>query len=177
MIRFGSQLTFCSPERILKRSFVELDEQDTISGIFSLENGIVESAQTLFYDGILSAEIVSLKQNIIWKQNENSLKDFQYYDFSEIHSFEEIFKTDKPLVLDFGTNSPAKINNILPYLTRALDSFSIFDIIAACSYYPSLLLGKTAGLIERNKAKLILWENVDLIQKRLTIDTSIRQIN
>ena len=58
MTRIGSQLTFCSPQQILRRMLVERDEQDKITGIKSLDEGLVETAQTLFFDGIISTEIV-----------------------------------------------------------------------------------------------------------------------
>ena len=43
---------------------MELDEQNVVRSIFSLDDGNVETAQTLFFDGILSQEIVSVKQHI-----------------------------------------------------------------------------------------------------------------
>lgn len=177
MIRIGAQITFCSPERTLRRTAVELDEQNIVTKLFSLDDGNVETSHTQFYDGILSNEIVSVKQNIHGEHILNSLKEYQYYDLSEIHTTFDISKKDKPLLLDFGTNSPDTINAILPYLTQALDSYTIFEIIAACTYYPALLLGRQPGLIENSKAKVILWENVDLVQKKLLFNTCIHGIN
>jgi len=177
MIRIGSQLTFCSPEKILRRSVVQLDEQNTVTGIYSLDDGTVETAQTLFYDGILSPEIVSLKQSISILEVSDQLKNYQYYDFSIIPPVIEILRTGKPLILDFNTSLPEKINLLLPYLTEALKAFSIFEIIAACTYYPSFIMGRQAGLTENSQNGLVLWENANLIGKKLLSNTQVRKMN
>ena len=156
---------------------MEQDDHQVITRLFCLDDGNVEASQTLFFDGIISAEIVSLKQNVRVESFQGHLKDFQYLDLSgDIPSF-RIQKRDKPLVVDFGTNSPKIINILIHLLVPIISEFSIFDIIAGCTYYPSLLLGRTAGLDENMKIKLILWENVDLIKKVITSETCIREIN
>lgn len=177
MIRVGSQFTFCSPENILKRTAIEQDEQHIITGFFSLDDGSVETAQTLFFDGILSSGIVSVKQNSPVKDRSNLLKNYQYYDFSESLPSFEIKQTNKPLIMDIGTNSPDKINKLLPRLFQVLTDFSIFDIIAACTYYPSLLLGKKAGLAVNHRTPILLWENINLTEKKLSDITFVREIN
>jgi hypothetical protein len=177
MIRTGSQLTFCSPEKILRRTVVEQDDHQVITRIFSLDDGNVESSQTLFFDGIVSAEIISLKQNVRVETLINLLKGYQYLDLSGDIPSCRIQKTDKPLVVDFGTNSTENINILLPLIVPVISEFSIFDIIAGCTYYPSLLLGRTAGLEVNMKMSLILWENIDLIKKEITFSTCIREMN
>ncbi|MDP4239084.1 MAG: hypothetical protein Q8904_06380 [Bacteroidota bacterium] len=177
MIRIGSQLTFCSPEKILRRAAVEQDGQNFITNFFSLDDGIVEPAHTLFYDGILSAEIVSVKQSADISQISNLLMDYRFLDLSESIPPGEIGRTDKPLVIDIGTTSADKFNPLLPHLALALSAYSIFEIIAACTYYPALLLGRTAGLAVGRRSRLLLWEHADLIKKELTPDTRVREMN
>ena len=177
MIRVGSQLTFCSPEKILRRTALELDEQNAIISIYSLDDGTVETSQTLFFDGILSKGIVSLKQHISREDTFSLLQNYQYLDLSENVPLSAIIQTAKPLIIDFGTKLPNEINNLIPLLASVFTEFSIFDIIAACTYYPSIILGRIAELTENSIAQIVLWENVDLIEKRLTINTSIRSIN
>jgi len=58
-----------------------------------------------------------------------------------------------------------------------LSYLSVFEIIAACTYYPSLLTGRAPGLKEKQYTDLILWENVDLSEKKLTANTRIREMN
>ena len=176
MKRVGSQLCFCSPELILRRMAVEQNDEDTITRIFSLDDGIVESANTLFFDGILSAEIVSLKHSGATLLNEKLMDDYQYINISEEIPTKEIALGLKPLILDFGTDSPLQINESLAQLAPLLSSFSIFEIIAACTYYPALALNKTGELCENRTTRLLLWENVDLLNKRITKRTHIKEM-
>lgn len=176
MKRVGSQLCFCSPELILRRMAVEQNDEDTITRIFSLDDGIVESANTLFFDGILSAEIVSLKHSGATLLSEKLFDDYQYIDISEEIPTKEIAPGLKPLILDFGTDSPLQINESLTQLAPLLSSFSIFEIIAACTYYPALALNKTGELCENRTTRLLLWGNVDLLNKRITKRTHIREM-
>jgi len=177
MIRVGSQLVFCSPGFVYRRMVVELNDRNIIENIFSLDEGNVETANTLFYDGILSSGIVSLKQNAVTENFSNLITGYQYFDFSESHSSFDVKLTDQPLILDFGTTMPDNINALLPHLSQVLSYLSVFEIIAACTYYPSLLTGRAPGLKEKQYTDLILWENVDLSEKKLTANTRIREMN
>lgn len=176
MKRVGSQLCFCSPALILRRMAVEQNDENTITRIFNLDDGIVESANTLFFDGILSAEIVSLKQSGVTHLSEKVMVDYQYIDTSEEIPTKEIIWESKPLLLDFGTDSFLQINKSLAQLAPLLSSFSIFEIIAACTYHPALVLNKTGELCENRTTRLLLWENVDLLNKRITKRTHIREM-
>jgi len=177
MIRVGSQLMFCSPEKILRRTAVEVDDQNVIRSIYSLDDGNVETAQTLFFDGILSREIVSLKQHIRKEDTYSLLQNYQYLDVSENISISEILPTSKPLIIDFGTMLLNEINKLIPLLASVFTELSIFDIIAACTYFPNIILERTAELTENSFAQIVLWENTDLIEKKLTFNTSVRGIN
>lgn len=176
MKRVGSQLCFCSPELILRRMAVEQDDENTVTRIYSLDDGIVESANTLFFDGILSAEIISLKQSGVDNLSEKLIADYQYLDISVELPTQEITPGTKPLLLDFGTNSVLQINKLLAQLTPVLSSFSIYEIIAACTFYPALALNTTGELCKSRNTRLLLWENVDLVNKRITLQTRIREI-
>ena len=172
MRRAASQITFCSPDKILRRNVVELNEQGTISRLFSLDDNRVESSQTLFYDGIISSEIISLKERSIITEK---LSGYNYVDLSnELPTTFEA--TNKPLILDFGTNSNEKVTKKLQILTPVLDAFSIFEIIAACCYFPAEAIGETASLHINRKTKPILWEKVDLVNKRITDQINIREL-
>jgi len=173
MIRVASQLTFCSPQEILRRTVVEQNEESIITGLFSLDNSSVESAHTLFYDGIISAGFVSIKQQV--GEFKDLLSDYNYIDLS-IDKKAEIIKQNKPLILDVGTNTTEQINQLLPLIAPALSDFTIFEIIAACSYYPAVVLGITASLGVGQNTELLLWENSDLVEKRITKRTQIRKI-
>jgi len=177
MTRVASQFTFCSPLQILRLTVVEQDEQNRITRLFSLDDNAVESAQTLFFDGILSRGFVSLKENKYPETTGLLLADYLYVDFSSVLPVTKIMPTDKPLLLDFGTSSPDEINRKLEILAPALTLFSVFDIIAACVYYPLLVLGEQAILSEKCRTGLIIWEHLDLVNKRVAVHTRIRRIN
>lgn len=173
-MRVASQLIFCSPNEILRRTAVELNEQKTITRLFNLDENVVETAQTLFFDGILSAEIISVKEHVSYLGS--LVPEYNYIDLS-CGIPTEIVASEKPLLLDFGTHSPERINQILAELTQALSAFSMFEIIAACCYYPALVVGKAASLSINRKTKLLLWEGSDLVNKRITKQTRIREIS
>ena len=173
MFRVGSQLTFCSPYKTLRRAVVELNEKNIITHIFSLDDEKVEPSNTLFFDGILSADIVSLKQNISISSISDRLMKYDYFDLSENIPLTAIDRTDKPLVIDVGTNSTDIINQILSALSYTLSAYSVFEIIAACTFYPALLLDRNAELEVSRTTRLLLWENVDLFKKKLTDETCI----
>ena len=176
MKRVASQLTFCSPDKILRRAVVERNEQNIVTQLFSLDEGNVEATRTLFFDGILSAEIVSLKQNNQVDMISCLYKDYQYLDLTINPHVIEIVPTRKPLVLDFGTNQTNVINIILQHSIQALSAFTIFDIIAACTYYPSLLIGGVPELTVNRFTRLMLWEDVDMINKTLIASSHVREI-
>jgi hypothetical protein len=176
MTRIGSQLTFCSPQQILRRMLVERDDQNYITGIHSLDNSLVETAQTLFFDGIISTGIISLKQNRSTEEIQELSENYIYCDLSEEFPAFEIGNNSKPLVCDFGTNALDSINIKLEQLARANSELPIFELIASCVYYPALLLGEEAELKPNSRSKLLLWEKTDLVNKTLTINTKIREV-
>ena len=175
MIRVASQLTFCSPEKILRRAVVERDNQNRITQFFSLDDNQVESAQTLFFDGIISAEIVSLKQNIPSDKIPEIVKGYNYIDISGDVFLVKLI-SEKPLILDFGINSTKEINLKLAKLADELSYITVFDLIAACAYYPAILIGKDGELKVNKQTNLVLWESVNLPEKRLTSNSRIRKI-
>ena len=176
MTRVASQLTFCSPDQILRQTVLEIDEHQFISEIFSLETQRVESAKTLFYDGIISMELVSIKQQVSTSAIPTLMANYRYIDLSSMLLTENILPSNKPLILDFGTTAPFEINRLLALNYPRLKSFNIFDIIAATVYYPAKLLGIQCLMKEGLQAKLILWKNVDLVNKKQTEITNIMEI-
>lgn len=173
MTRIGSQLTFCSPQQILRRTVVEQDEQAVVTQLFSLDNDRVESSHTLFFDGIISAEVISVKQHTNASDIIQLTSAYHYLDCSEEVPIQKIVPAEKPLLIDFGANSPTEINSLLKRIIPLLTAFSIYDLIASCTYYPALLLRQPAALTTNRCTQLLLWEGVDLVNKRITESTHI----
>ena len=176
MKRVASHFTFCSPSVILKRAVVEQDDLQNVTRIFSLDEGFVESAHTQFFDGIISAEIISIKQHINPENIANLVSEFHYLDLSfENYKFEAP-NDSKRLLVDFGTNTTAEINSKLAKLTLINVRFNVFEFIAACVYYPALLIGQNSELQENKKSKLLLWENVDFTKMEFSGQAKIREL-
>jgi hypothetical protein len=155
---------------------VERDEQNLITDFYCLDDNSVESAQTLFFDGIISTEIISLKLNCSSRDIAKLTDKYRYYDLSEQVFAFECNNNDKPLLLDFGTNSIAEINLKLTNLAQINSTVSLVDLIASCVYYPALVLGQEPDLKKGRCTGLLLWEKIDLINRCLTTDSRIRQL-
>ena len=175
MVCIGSQLTFCSPGNILRRTAVERDDCGIVTRIFSLDESQVESAHTLFYDGIISAEMVSLKQHVACGQIAELTAGYCYIDSSEENFSDKIINHLNPIILDFGGLTLNEINRKLVEIAQRYSQISVFDIITGCVYHPALVLGYKAELIQQRQTKLLLWQNVDLLNKILTVATNIRE--
>ena len=177
MIRIASQLTFCSPEKILRNNVLEIDDQKRIRKYFCLDNCSVEPPSTIFYNGILSTEILSLKQNFNELTLQEITKEYRYIDVDLISNTFEILTTKKPLIIDFGTNLTAEINLKMKGLNSLMINFSIIEIIAACVYFPAKILGVPDLLTQNYPSQLLLWENIDLAKKKITNFTQIKEID
>lgn len=175
MVCIGSQLTFCSPGNILRRAAVERDDCGIVTRIFSLDESQVESAHTLFYDGIISAEMVSLKQHVSREKITELTADYCYVDASEDNFSEKIINHVNPIILDFGGLTLKEINRKLAEIAQQCSSIPVFDVIAGCVFYPALLLGFESKLTQGRQTKLLLWEHTDLVNKTLTVSTKIQK--
>jgi hypothetical protein len=175
-MRVASQLTFCSPQQVLRRAVVEQDELKIIKAIFSLDESSVESSHTLFYDGIISAEIISAKSHATKCEFDKLIIDYQFIDLTENIPKTKFNRTERPLILDFGTNEIDAINLKMAILAPLLKTFSALEIIAACTYYPAILCGINPALAENRKTDLLLWENLDLVNRQIALETKIRII-
>lgn len=176
MTRKASQFTFCSPHQILRQAVVEQNAFNVITAIFSLDSSNVEPDHTLFLDGIISIEIISLSKNTRTENISALISDYQYIYLGDTTPSHEISPTKKNLLLDFGSDDYEEINKKISLINKYLFHFSVFDIIAACTYYPALIL-KMSNTLEVNYcSRLVLWENIDLQNKQITHQTRIRKI-
>ncbi len=177
MFRASSHFIFCSPEQILRQSVVEQNADKQITRLFSLNERTAETSHTLFFDGIISGDFFSIKQHNPKLKMAEFTSDYHYLDFSGEIPLQVIEPLGKPLILDFGTTDVAHITAKLTELYPFISLFSIFEIIAACTYYPAIFLNRPAELSPNRLTKLILWENTDLVNKHITPHTRIRIIS
>lgn len=167
MKRVGSQLIYCSPDKLLRSSVVEQDEDGYVIQFFDLQREHSETAQTLFFDGIISAEIISLKQYLSAKQIVELGERYNYMDISDNNLTEISDFSDKPFVLDFGTNDITTINNILKNRNRGFVHFNAVQLITACSYLPIEILNLPLHIQSGQKPNLLLWQGFDISSKKV----------
>ena len=171
MKRISSQLIFCSPDKILRNSVVEQNEDGFVTRFINLQTEQVETANTFFFDGIISAEITSLKQHLSVSQITELSNNYNYIDISTANAIDVDNK--KQLLIDFGTNNPEIINQILKNKAHLICGFDAFQFIAASCYYPIEILKTEVQLQLSHKPRLLLWQGLDLVNKKITTHSSI----
>jgi hypothetical protein len=82
----------------------------------------------------------------------------------------------QPFAFDFGTENIDEINDILLKISPILKSLTIFDFIGGCVHYPAKIAGKPAELALNSRTKLLVWENIDLPNKKMTEKTRIKAL-
>ena len=176
MKRVASHFVVLAPDDIRRNAAVELDGHGVLTNIFDLNDSHVESAHTLFFDGIISAPIVSLSSHVDEDKIIELTTNYHFIDFSKEIPTKEIIPNGKPLLIDLGTENPLEINAILPKLSIVLSAFTVFEIISACIFYPALLLTGSSPLEIGVRTSLIIWQNADLVNKTLTEKTNISSL-
>ena len=167
MKRFCSRIIFCSPEKILKQAVVEQNEAGVISDLFSLNERSCEPSQTLLVDGVISAAPLSLKQHLAPEKLCLIQNSYNYIDLSAGFLSMDL-SPEKKILLDFGTDSIKEINELLKTSFPLLARFNVFDILAACVYYPRLELLQQAELQRNMEVNLVQWKGIDLVNKKIT---------
>lgn len=171
MKRISSQLIFCSPDKILRNSVVEQNEDGFVTRFINLQTEQVETANTFFFDGIISAEITSLKQHLSASQIAELSYKYNYVDLSATDIIQ--IEDGKQLLIDFGTNNPEIINQILKNKAHLICGLDAFQFIAASCYYPIEILKTEVHLQLSHKPNLLLWQGLDLVNKKNTSHSSI----
>lgn len=174
MKRVSSQLVFCDGNSLLRSTVVEQNDDNVITDIIDLLNQPTETAHTVFYDGVISGEIISLKQYLSNDQLLEITKGIRYIDLSEINKTPYVFDKSSDLVVDFGTNNIDKINKLLKENFDSLSAITVFELINACSYLPQRLLGLSKNIEVSHQTNLVLWQGVNLVSRALTPQTTVR---
>jgi hypothetical protein len=176
MKRVASHFVVLAPEDIRRNAVMELDDNSVLTQVFGLNDAHVEASYTQFFDGIISAPVVSMSSHCEADKILELTANYHFIDFSKEIPTKEIIPNGKPLIIDFGTENPLQINALLPKLPIVLSAFSVFEIISACVFYPALLLTETSPLEIGVRTSLIIWQNADLVNKTFTEKTNIRSL-
>ena len=174
MKRVSSQLVFCDGNSLLRSTVVEQNDDNVITDIIDLLNQPSETAHTMFYDGVIAGEIVSLKECLSDDQLVEITKGMVYLDLSKWNNSSFVFERDSDLVVDFGTNNIDEINKMLKENFDTLSAITVFELINACTYFPQRLLGLSKHIAISNQTDLVLWEGVNLMSRALTPQTTVR---
>jgi hypothetical protein len=176
MKRIGSQLIFCAPDVVLRNNIVELNNDNKVLNLIDLSVRHTETYGTLFYDGIISAGIYSLKKRNINFNSSELTNNYLYIDLTKLDKNIELSVSSKKLILDAGTDDPTLFSKALNDCYNFLKSTSIFDIIAGATFYPAEFAGESNEISTNGSTKAILWQNCDLILKQITASTTIRTL-
>lgn len=172
MKRLSSQLIICSPEHILRNTVIELTDDGIVTRLIDLQHQQAETAHTLFFDGVISSGIVSLKSVLSNNQIDELRSSYNYIDLSIDNN--TVF-SNKPMIIDFGTNNDHRlINKILTEKHVLLQPINLYEFITGCTYTPSLILKTNHQLRVSGQPELILWQNLNLVNKHILPDTRIK---
>lgn len=174
MKRLSSQLVFCDANSLLRSTVVEQNDDNVITDIIDLSTRQSETAHTVFYDGVISGEIISLKQYLSNDQLLEITKGIVCLDLSEINKTPFVFDKSSGFIVDFGTNNFSEINKLLKENFDVLSVITVFELINACSYLPQRLLGLSKNIAISNQTDLVLWQGVNLVSRALTPQTTVR---
>ena len=174
MKRVSSQLVFCDGNSLLRSTVVEQNDDNVITDIIDLSTRQSETAHTVFYDGVISGEIISLKECLSDDQLVEITKGMVYLDLSKWNNSSFVFERDSDLVVDFGSNNIDEINKMLKENFDTLSAITVFELINACSYLPQRLLGLSKNIEVSHQTDLVLWQGVNLVSHALTPQTSVR---
>lgn len=174
MKRYKSNIIYCNPQTLLRNHVIEQDDNYIITRIINLDFTNSELEQTLFLNGIISSEIISLKESVSVDELEKIKNMYQYLDLSTSVPTEIIMPTNRKLVLDFRNASEQTISSKLQFSAHVLYKFSIFDIISACTWLPSLLSNQNPKLEVNTHTRLLHWGNIDFSKRILTNSLTVR---
>lgn len=166
MKRVSSQLVFCSPSKILRNCVLEQDENGALTQIIDLQIQQSETHNTLFFDGIITNGIVSLKTELSDIELRKLKSSYNYFDFSKPDNFK--LEPLKPLLIDFGTSDTVIINKILKKYFELFLEIDIFQFLNGCCFLPMQILKRNEFIEQNHKPQLLLWKGLNLIDKQIT---------
>lgn len=165
--RLSSQLLCLTADEIIKNAVIEIDDSGIISSVAGLQT---ETAHTLFYNGVISNSVISLKERNISVDSSryNHLIVRNKIDLNAIVAGVTIF--------DFGTESVNELNRIFRENLNAFSPFNLMEIIGACCYTPAKAAGINHSLEIGNHSQPVLWTGFDLSTRQIREPLRIQQL-
>lgn len=174
MKRVGAQLIFCTPEIILRNHVIELNDEGLITNIFDLQTQQTETANTLFYNGIISTQIISLKQNLSESDFNKMVSNIQYINLTTKNIKPDHITND--MIVDFGTDNITEINKLLKDNFNLISILKINELINSCCYLPQQFIKPSAKIQISNQVQLLLWEGFNLATQQINSTIRISKI-
>lgn len=175
MKRFTAQWMLSHDRSILRNRMIELTDRNEIVQLVDLNHVAVETANTIFLNGVIAPEIVSINQRSI---PEESIRASGMGLFSIRNAkFEKVIQGETDdFILDFSTEDSNEINSVIKNNFEFLAGYSLEDIIFACTYAPALLVQKDNPLKAGNITKLSFWADVDFVNHKLGASTKLSHL-
>ena len=171
MKRFAAHLICPTDAEELHRAVIELDDNGCFSRLISLDDTSVEPAKTLFLDGIITPSFVSVKEICSRGTACPDLSGYCYVKMHEMMKLPETELTGKPVIFDFGCSAVELLNQQSGIC--ALSDLPLCEIINACIFRPARALSINTDICKSGTAKLIHWQNVDIVNRKITPQTRL----
>jgi hypothetical protein len=155
---------------------LELDNENKVTQILDLNNQQTETAQTIFYNGIISSSIISLEKRLNTEQIFLISEEYNYINLLTDFVHPDLSLNKKKLILDASTEDPQTFSFALRTNYEKLKQFGIYEIISASTYIPALIAGIKTEINILSITKPILWQNCNLTNKLLTINTKLTSV-
>lgn len=166
MKRTAAQLVLIDSDRICRNTVVEQDENNRVIQLKNLTELNVETAGTVFFDGLISPDLITISnQSVVLYP---LFIQFSVYKFGN-EGFQLIQQgISDNFILDCGSVDLETINHILIENVSFINQFDLISVIKSLTVNPALVCGKINSIIPGQVCRLIFWENCDLINKKIT---------
>jgi len=151
---------------LLRNSVVSYNSSKHTIEYSAIFDGIHEKANTLFYDGVISPPIVSLVACDVDYPLSNS---FTYIDLIACSSV--VLDSARKYIFYIRTQDPVQLANYLYENSQLFSFLSISQLIAAFTTNPAQVSNTISS------SKRLLWQGLNLIDKRITPITKISVID
>ncbi len=170
MKRVSSQLIYSSPDSFLKNTVIETDEYQHIVRLINLSDEQSETAQTLFFNGIISPGIISLSLRGALP----NCAEQPYVNLSVSENPETIFSNR--CIIDFGTEDQTVINKLLRKHELFFSKHTASEIIRACCILPAIYTNQPCHIEPGTAPGLMLWTGFDLTSLKTHSSISIKYL-